>query len=190
MLEFVLSPWYSSKLLSRRCQRERELLPSFDVNINYRLPIKVYYRICNLRHIRIEINHGNMNVFWVLRSHDFFHKNKLPYICSMYDLGFKVLSMKITTSSGSIFSWKTSWLLFHAMNQGRVANFHGPCNEGMRGSLFSWASDWYLCLCLNGSHDVFHENKLPYICSMYDTGFKVLSMKINYFAPFKHKHKH
>jgi hypothetical protein len=31
------------------------------------------------------------------RSHDFFHKNKLPYICSMYDTGFKVLSMKITT---------------------------------------------------------------------------------------------
>jgi hypothetical protein len=27
------------------------------VNINYRLPIKVYYRICTLRHIRIEINH-------------------------------------------------------------------------------------------------------------------------------------
>jgi hypothetical protein len=40
------------------------------------------------------------------------------------------------------------------------------------------------------SHDVFHENKLPYICSMYDTGVKVLSMKINYLAPFKHKHKH
>jgi hypothetical protein len=37
---------------------------------------------------------------------------------------------------------------------------------------------------------VFHENKLPYICSMYDTGFKVLSMKINYLTPFKHKHKH
>jgi len=37
---------------------------------------------------------------------------------------------------------------------------------------------------------VFHENKLPYICSMYDTGFKVLSMKINYLVPFKHKHKH
>jgi hypothetical protein len=28
---------------------------STNVNINYRLPIKVYYRICNLRHIRIEI---------------------------------------------------------------------------------------------------------------------------------------
>jgi hypothetical protein len=24
----------------------------------------------------------------------------------------------------------------------------------------------------------------------YDTGFKVLSMKINYLEPFKHKHKH
>jgi phosphoserine phosphatase len=28
---------------------------SANVNINYRLPIKVYYRICSLRHIRIEI---------------------------------------------------------------------------------------------------------------------------------------
>ena len=39
---------------------------SANVNINYRLPIKVYYRICTLRHIRIEINHGSRNVFWVL----------------------------------------------------------------------------------------------------------------------------
>jgi hypothetical protein len=30
------------------------------------LPIKVYYRICTLRHIRIEINYGSQNVFWVL----------------------------------------------------------------------------------------------------------------------------
>jgi hypothetical protein len=29
---------------------------SANVNINYRLPIKVYYHICTLRHIRIEIN--------------------------------------------------------------------------------------------------------------------------------------
>ena len=36
-----------------------------NVNINYRLPIKVYYRICTLRHIRIEINHGSQNVFWI-----------------------------------------------------------------------------------------------------------------------------
>ena len=32
-------------------------------NINYRLPIKAYYRICTDRHIRIEIIHGSQNVF-------------------------------------------------------------------------------------------------------------------------------
>jgi hypothetical protein len=36
---------------------------SANVNINYRLTIKVYYRICTLRHIGIEINHGSQNVF-------------------------------------------------------------------------------------------------------------------------------
>jgi hypothetical protein len=35
---------------------------SANVNINFRLPIKVYYRICTLRHIRIEIIHGSQNV--------------------------------------------------------------------------------------------------------------------------------
>ena len=39
---------------------------SASVNINYRLPVKVYYRICTLRHIRIEIIHGSHNVLWVL----------------------------------------------------------------------------------------------------------------------------
>ena len=37
-----------------------------NVNINYRLPIKENYRICTLRHIRIEIIHGSKNMFWVL----------------------------------------------------------------------------------------------------------------------------
>jgi hypothetical protein len=32
---------------------------SADVNINYRLPIKVYCRICPLRYIGIEIIHGS-----------------------------------------------------------------------------------------------------------------------------------
>ena len=36
---------------------------SANVNINYGLPIKVYYRICTLRHIRIEIIHGTMMYF-------------------------------------------------------------------------------------------------------------------------------
>jgi hypothetical protein len=35
---------------------------SASVNINYRLPIKVYYHICTLRHIRIEVIHGSQNV--------------------------------------------------------------------------------------------------------------------------------
>jgi hypothetical protein len=39
---------------------------SVSVNINYRLPFKLYYRIRTLRHIRIEINHVSQNVFWVL----------------------------------------------------------------------------------------------------------------------------
>ena len=39
---------------------------SASVDINYRLPIKVDDRICTLRHIRIEINHGSQNVLPVL----------------------------------------------------------------------------------------------------------------------------
>jgi hypothetical protein len=39
---------------------------SANVNINYRLPIKVYDHICSLRHIKIKINHGSQNVFSVL----------------------------------------------------------------------------------------------------------------------------
>ena len=39
---------------------------SANVNINYCLPIKVFYRICTLRHIRIELIHGSQNVLWVL----------------------------------------------------------------------------------------------------------------------------
>jgi hypothetical protein len=35
---------------------------SANVNINYRLPIKAYYRSCTLRHIRIEVIHGRQNV--------------------------------------------------------------------------------------------------------------------------------
>jgi hypothetical protein len=35
---------------------------SANVDIYYRLPIKIFYRICTVRHIRIEINHGSQNV--------------------------------------------------------------------------------------------------------------------------------
>ena len=36
---------------------------SANVDINYRLPIKIYYRICTVRHITIKIIHGSQNVF-------------------------------------------------------------------------------------------------------------------------------
>jgi hypothetical protein len=53
--------------------------------------------------------------------------------------------------------------------------------------LFSWIT---LFIAWDRSHEVFHEYKLPCIGPVYDIGFKVLSMKIKYFAPFKHKHKY
>jgi hypothetical protein len=44
---------------------------STNVNINYCLPIIIYYRICTVRHIGIEIIHGSQNVLkgltWVGR---------------------------------------------------------------------------------------------------------------------------
>ena len=39
---------------------------SANVNISNRLPINLYYRICTVRHIRIEIIQESQNVFWVL----------------------------------------------------------------------------------------------------------------------------
>ena len=35
---------------------------SANVNINYRLPIKAYYRIYTVRHIRKEIIHGSLRL--------------------------------------------------------------------------------------------------------------------------------
>ena len=45
---------------------------------------------------------------------------------------------------GSLFSWETSWHLYHAMNECQVANVHGQASDAyvyvwmMQGSLFSW----------------------------------------------------
>jgi hypothetical protein len=98
------------------------------------------------------------------RSHEALHENKLP--------------------------WKTSWLLSHATKECEVANLHGQASDAyayvrmVQSILFSWKTLWNLChtfwpffIAWNRSHEALHENKLPYICSMYDTGFKVLSMK-------------
>ena len=39
---------------------------SANVDINYRLPVQIYYCTCTVRHIRVEIIHGSQNVFSVL----------------------------------------------------------------------------------------------------------------------------
>jgi hypothetical protein len=91
---------------------------SANVNINYRLPIKVYYRICTLRHIRIEINHGSQNVFWVLTLiryillySDARFLNRGCCGCDRMDLKLSMQSVPITTNicefescSGEVYS--------------------------------------------------------------------------------------
>ena len=162
-------------------------------------------------------------------SHDVFHENKLPYICSMYDTGFKVLSMKINYLAP--FKHKHKYQsLAHENYLPRIPLLHGPWKLATWPFSIAWNRNHgvfhanklpYICamydtvskyihenklpctipnisisirscpwklatshsfIAWNGSHDVFHENKLPYICSMYDRGFKVVSMKINYLA--------
>jgi hypothetical protein len=91
------------------------------------------------------------------------HENKLPRIPSLHGIGVMTFSMKISY-------WNTSWLLFHEMKECEVANFHGQ------------ASDAYAYVWLVQGNLFFMDNTLK--------SFKVLSMKIKYFAPFKHIHKH
>ena len=61
--DFAVINVHVDELLSARIWQHKLCATlSANVNINYCLPIKVYYRICTLRHIRIEIIHGSQNV--------------------------------------------------------------------------------------------------------------------------------
>ena len=61
--DFPVVNVYADELSSARILQHKLCATlSANVIINYRLPIKVYYRICTLGHIRIEINHGSQNV--------------------------------------------------------------------------------------------------------------------------------
>ena len=61
--DFPVVNVHVDELLSARIWQHKLCATLFaNVNINYRLPIKVYYRICTLRHIRIEIIHRSQNV--------------------------------------------------------------------------------------------------------------------------------
>jgi hypothetical protein len=62
--DFPVVNVHVDELLSARIwQYQLCAILSASVNINYRLPIKAYYRICTLRHNRIEIIHRSQNVF-------------------------------------------------------------------------------------------------------------------------------
>ena len=77
--DFPIVNVYVDELSSARIWQHKlcATLPT-NVNINYCLPIKVYYRFCTLRHIRIEINHGSQNTdicqpMLELKTHSGFH---------------------------------------------------------------------------------------------------------------------
>jgi hypothetical protein len=104
------------------------------------------------------------------RNHDVFHENMLPYICSFYDTGFKVLSRyKVAYIHGKLHD-------FYPMQWRNYADY-----ESISLSLyfFTPASEvcpWKLAtshsfIAWDVSHDVFHENKLPYICSIFNLLF-------------------
>ena len=61
--DFPVVNVHVDELSARIWQQKLCATLSANVNIDYRLPIKVYYCICTLRHIRIEIIHGSQNVF-------------------------------------------------------------------------------------------------------------------------------
>ena len=76
------------------------------------------------------------------------------------------INLYIEQMKGSLFSWKTSRLLFHATKKGQGANFHGQASDAyayvwiMQGSLFSWIAHWNLCHTLNRCKVAYFHGKL------------------------------
>ena len=100
-----------------------------------------------------------------LMYQDVIHENKLPHVTHECDSGNEMLSMKkIYIASLLCVILVPKWY---------------PWKLATRHSFIAWY----------GSHKVFHENNLSCICPTSDIGFKMLSMKINYLASFKHKHQ-
>jgi hypothetical protein len=56
------------------------------------------------------------------------NKNGRLQITSDYMIKYNQLQLITITN------YRCKVAYFHAMKKGQVANFHGPCNEGMRGS--------------------------------------------------------
>ena len=73
---------------------------STNVNINYRLPIKVYYRICTLRHIRIEftnIRHPMLK----LKTHSGFHELFVNFTVALLTIKTRTIVIVVDYGTGS-----------------------------------------------------------------------------------------
>jgi hypothetical protein len=88
---------------------------SASVNINYRLPIKVYCRICTLRHIRIEKNHGSQNHWECVLSFNMGWRILVNYIPRPW-LGIKYYYLPIHIKTQNTFWLRTSMIYFLIVN--------------------------------------------------------------------------
>jgi hypothetical protein len=68
VINFVLKSLLCITIHTNSSQHKLCATFSANVNINYRLPIKAYYRICTLRPFRIEINHVCPFVLFLLAT--------------------------------------------------------------------------------------------------------------------------
>jgi hypothetical protein len=91
----------------------------------------------------------------------------------------KVKNPTLNPEEHRVCLWTVGWLLYSWYPKIRMfATWSSKdCNWS---TYLPWKlATWPFFIAWNRSHEVFNENKLPYICSMYYTGFNVLSMKIN-----------
>ena len=111
---------------------------SANVNINYRLPIKVYYRICNLCHTlnRCKVayfhgkRHDSYSMQWRKVRYLIFmdHATKEWEVANFHGQASDAYAY-VWMVQGSLFSWITLWNLCHTLNRCKVAYFHGTHHD-------------------------------------------------------------
>jgi hypothetical protein len=76
---------------------------------------------------------------FLLAKKIFFHENKLPCICPVYDIGFKVLSMRISyLVSGQTKDYQIGICCFSTMHAALSRKSKDCLFDPIQGSLFSW----------------------------------------------------
>ena len=107
--DFLVVKVYVYVLSSARISQHKLCaILSAIININYRLLIKVYYLICTVKHIRIEIIHGSQNVCWVWTWVGRILVNCIPCYSSGLNTNFRqpMLKLKIHSVFHDFFSNK------------------------------------------------------------------------------------